>query len=160
VKAQVPLTARTFAVTSAQDHWREYKSIEAVPELDNDGGESAQFWRESAGGSSAYVVNPGEDFWIYTRYCFDGKGQLVQVGFEVRTAWGWGYKLEGSVVEAVLRPNSSLFFNTESGTTIPKPDGASDIPEALKPALYSTLSKLPFAQLVSTRDGLRSKPSE
>ena len=149
VQAPAPAEARTFAVLNTQGHWKEYKNIEAVPEIDTNGGESAQFWREKDGGSSVYTVDPGEDFWTYTRYCFDSTGQLSQVGFEVRTAWGWGYSLEGPVVEAVFLPKSTRFFSTENGKPIPRPDGASDVPNALRPVLYLRLTKLPFAQLLS-----------
>lgn len=149
VRAQIPASARIFAATDAQSGWTEYKSIKAAPELGLNGGESAQFWRESDGHSSVYMIGPAEDFWTYTRYCFDGKGQLSEIGFEFRTAWGWGYKLEGSVIGTVLRPNSSQYFSTESGKPVSKPNGASDLPDALKPVLYFRLANLPFAKQLS-----------
>lgn len=147
VNAKVP-AGRTFATTHGHGQWREYGSIQAVPELDNDDGQSAQVWREDNGASFAYFVEPGEDFWRFTRYCFDSNGQLREVGFEIRTAWGWGYRLEGSVARTEVQVKSSQFFNTESGKAISKPDGANDIPDALKPLLYQSPSNFPFANLL------------
>jgi hypothetical protein len=147
VKAAVPQSARTYAKTGDQEAWREFRSLQDVPALATDGGVSAQLWRDETGGSSVYMVEPGEDFWTHTRYCFDRGGQLERVSLEVRTAWGWDYRLEGSVVKGALRANSSEFFSTENERSISKPRGASDISEALKPTLYLTTSKLPFAHL-------------
>ncbi len=147
VKAVVPKSARTWAKTGDQEAWQEFRSIEAVPALDPDGGVSAQLWRDKTGSSSVYMVEPGEDFWTYTRYCFDKTGQLERVGFEVRTAWGWGYRMEGQVIKGTLRSDSAEFFSTGDQRPIPKPEGASDISEALKPRLYLTMRKLPFAHL-------------
>ncbi len=95
------------------------------------------------------MVEPGEDFWIYTRYCFDKGGQLERVGLEVRTAWGWGYRLEGPVMKGVLLANSSGFFSIANDKPISKPASADDIPDALKPRLYLTMNKLPFARLLA-----------
>jgi hypothetical protein len=71
------------------------------------------------------------------------------VGFEVRTAWGWSYRLEGQVVKDALHADSSGFFSTENERPISKPEDASDISEALKPTLYLTTNKLPFARLLA-----------
>lgn len=157
VKALAPPDARTFAALSAQKQWHEYGNVKGISELETNGGESAQFWRENDGGSSVYLVEPGEDFWTFTRYCFDGAGQLRQVSFEVRTAWGWAYGLEGSVVESVLRLDSTQFFNIKTGKQIPRPDGASDVSNALVPVLYLSIAKLPFAQLLSGPSATKQK---
>jgi len=141
------LRARTFATTGDPHRWKEYKSIADVPELDTDGGQSAQVWHDNQGRPLVYTVEPGEDFWTYTRYCFDKSGQLTRVGFEVRTAWGWGYRLEGAVLGGALHPHSSGFFDTENGQPIEKPKDADGVPGALTPKLYPTFSKLPFARL-------------
>lgn len=148
VKAEVPAGARTFAKVSDQSAWREYPSIEEVPELDTNGGMSAQSWQEQNGGPSVYMVEPGEDFWTFARYCFDGKGELERVGFELRTAWGWGYRLEGTVSKEKLGAHSSEFFSTKNRKTIPRPNEAGDIPGALKPTLYLKTGNLPFAQFL------------
>jgi hypothetical protein len=149
MKVAVPQSARTYAKTGDQAAWREFRSIQDVPPLDTDGGASTQLWRSETGASFAYTAEPGEDFWTYTRYCFDETGQLARVSFEVRTAWGWSYRLEGPVVKGVLHTNSAGFFSTENERPISKPEGASDVSEALKPTLYLTTSKLPFAHLLA-----------
>jgi len=97
----------------------------------------------------AYVDESTEDFSIYTRYCFNHAGQLQSVGLQVRTAWGWGYRQAASVMQGQLHADSSEFFSTANGKPIPRPDGADDIPAALKPVLYLTTSKLPFAALLA-----------
>ncbi len=147
-KTKVPDTARTFAKTSNEDNWREYRNVEAVPDLSLDGAASAQFWREPDGALSALMVEPGEDFWLYTRSCFDPGGKLVGVGLEVRTAWGWGYRLDGIIVKGQLQTVSSGFFNTENDQKIPRPDAADDIADVLRPTLYFETTKLPFAALL------------
>jgi hypothetical protein len=148
VNAKVP-TSRTFAKTNDDDRWREYSSIKDVPELDLNAGMSAQFWREGNGDSSVYMVQPGDDLWTFTRYCFDKGDRLARVGHEVRTAWGWGYRLEGSIVGTTLHANSSLFFSTKNGKPISKPETANDITDALKPVLYLRIREFPFANLLS-----------
>lgn len=149
VKAPVPSTARVFARVDDHSVWREFRTIEEVPELGNDGGISGQFWRDSRGNALAYTVEPGEDFWIYTRYCFNAAGELQGVGFEIRTAWDWGYQLEGAALNGELRIQSAHFFDTSNDRPISRPNGADDIPEALKPTLYLTVTKLPFANLLA-----------
>jgi hypothetical protein len=147
-KERVPDTARTFAKTSDEDHWREYRNMEAVPDLSMDGAAFAQFWLDPDGAPSALMVEPGEDFWVYTRYCFNRRGGLDSVGLEVRTAWGWGYRLGGSMMKGRLQPSSSWYFNTENNQRIPRPETADDIADVLKPTLYLETAKLPFAALI------------
>jgi hypothetical protein len=152
VSAKVPEGARTFAKTNDRSRWREFRTIQNVPELDPGAGVSAQFWWNDRA-TLAYLVEPGEDFGVYTRYCFNSEGQLEGIGFEVRTAWGWGYRLEGTMIRGRLHADHSEFFNTENDKRIPKPEGANDISETLNPTLYLTTSKLPFANLIARPSG-------
>jgi len=149
VKVKIPAKARTFARMNDQGEWREYRKLADVPQLDLDSGMSAQFWQPKRRSASVYVVEPGEDFWIYTRYCFAGDGKLENVSFEIRTPLGWGHRSEGSVAGTAFKPGSSEFFSTRNGKAIPKPDGVSDIPRDVKPTLYLKVSELPFAGLLS-----------
>lgn len=149
VNAAAPQDARSFARIDDQGTWREFPSIQDIPDLDTDSEDTAQFWQSAHGQPSVYIVESGEDFSIYTRYCFGNAGNLERLGFEVRTAWGWGYRLSGSVLRGKLHVNSSAFFSTDDERAIARPEGASDIPEALRPTLYLTMSKLPFARLLS-----------
>ena len=157
VNATVPERARVFANPSETERWQEYRSTQDIPDSDSDGGLSAQFWKDETGAPSAYFVESGEDFWIYTRYCFTQSGRLERIGFEVRTAWGWGYRLRGSVVGSSLRRDSSEFFDTKDEKPIPKPAGVADIPDALKPELYLTTGRLPFASLLERDPNLEQK---
>ncbi|PYU77913.1 MAG: hypothetical protein DMG50_29345 [Acidobacteria bacterium] len=91
----------------------------------------------------------GEDFNAYTDYCFGKTGQLLSLRFELRTAWGWGFREEGPIVNGILRPRTSEFFNTKDELAVTKPEQADDVPEALRPHLYARRSRLPFAKLLS-----------
>ena len=161
VSATVPERARVFAKSSETDRWQEYRSTQDIPGSDSDVGPTAQFWKDETGAPSAYFVESTEDFWIYTRYCFTQSGRLQRIGFEVRTAWGWGYRLRGSFVGSGLRRDSSEFFDTKNEKAIPKPEGAADIPDALKPELYRTTQRLPFASLLERipNHGRKQAPS-
>ena len=53
-----------------------------------------RLWQNESGGTIAGLTawNSGEDFASYTDYCFDKADKLVGLRFELRTAWGWGYR--------------------------------------------------------------------
>jgi hypothetical protein len=155
VQVKIPAKARIFAKTNDQAGWREYRSIADVPQLDLDNGMSARFWQPRKGSPSVYLVEPGEDFWVYTRYCFSSDGKLQDVSFEIRTPLGWGHRSEGSISGTAFQPISSEFFSTRNGKPISKPAGVSDVPRNIKPTLYFKVSELPFAGLLSPA----SKPS-
>lgn len=95
------------------------------------------------------LEEPGEDFNAYTDYCFEKTGQLVQLRFELRTAWGWGYREEGPVVNRALAHQMSEFFGTKDEVAVTRPEQADDIADALRPHLYARKSRLPFARLLS-----------
>jgi hypothetical protein len=155
VKAKIPAKARIFARTNEQSEWREYPAMADVPQLDLDSGMSAQFWQPKKGSASVYVTAPGEEFWVYTRYCFSGDGKLENVSFEIRTPLGWGHRSAGSITGTGFKPSSSQFFSTRNGKTIAKPAGVNDMPQDVKPTLYLKVSELPFAGLLSAA----TKPS-
>jgi hypothetical protein len=150
LKVRMPAGARTFAKISNQSNWQEYQSLDAVPELSLASGMSAQFWRPRHGTQSATLVEPGQDFEIETKYCFDEVGELESVSFEIRTALGWGHRVEGTVRGGVFNESSSEFFRLKDGKTTPQPDFVGGIPQALEPKLYSSVGKLPFAGLLET----------
>ena len=139
---------RVFAQIHGTDPWQEYKSIKAVPELEPDGGTTAQLWVGTGHTQLVRVVEPSEDFWIYTEYCFDRKGDLAKIRFEVRTGWDWGYKTESAVVNGVPVKAKQTFFNTKTQKPIPRPNGTNDIPDALHPTIARTTKDLPFASLL------------
>jgi hypothetical protein len=128
--------------------WRTYGTVSEIPDLSTDGGESANYWTGQDGNVLVSTFELGEDFYIYTDYCFDRSGRLIQLRFEIRTAWGWGFREEGPVAGDTLKPATSGFFNTSSDEPTAKPDGANDIPEAMKPKLCLRISSLPFAKLL------------
>ncbi|MEI9968317.1 MAG: hypothetical protein WDM87_06710 [Terracidiphilus sp.] len=146
----MPAGARTFAKINNQSDWQEYQSLDAVPELSLASGMSAQFWRPRHGTQSVTLAEPGQDFEIETKYCFDEVGELESVTFEIRTALGWGHRVDGTVRDGVFKESSSEFFRLKDSKTISQPDWVGGVPRALEPKLYSSVSKLPFAGLMET----------
>ncbi len=140
---------RIFADPDGKHGWSEYRSVKAVPELELGFGQLARLWAGSDGKGLIRLEEPGEDFNAYTDYCFGKTGQLLSLRFELRTAWGWGFREEGPIVNGILRPRTSEFFNTKDELPVTKPEQADDVPEALRPHLYARRSRLPFAKLLS-----------
>ena len=150
LKVRMPAGASTFAKVNSQSDWQEYQSADAVPELSFAGGMSAQVWHPKYGKQSVTLVEPGQDFEIETKYCFDEGGELESVSFEIRTALGWGHRVGGTLKGGVFTESSSEFFRLKDGKTISQPDWVGEVPQALEPKLYSSVSKLPFAGLLET----------
>jgi len=148
VKDKAPATARILAKTSDQGVWTEYKSEQDLPDLILSGGMTALVALKKSG--SVTIVKPGQSFSTYTRYCYGGDGKLEGVGFEVRTQLGWGYRMEGDVLQGAFTVRGSEFFRTKDGKAIPRPEGVAAAPLGLHPAIYSTLGELPFAALLRT----------
>jgi hypothetical protein len=138
-----------FADPDGKQTWREYRSVKDVPELQNDAGEFVGVWASRDGSVLVSTQEPGEDFAAYTDYCFDSTGQLVQLRFQLRTAWGWGYREEGPIRNGILTAKMAEFFDTKTEGRIVRPEQAADIPDALKPRLYTRKSELPFFKLLS-----------
>lgn len=140
---------RVFAKVDNKVPWKEYGHLADVPELSLGFGTTAEMW---LGPNSSLLIRteePGEDFNAYTRYCFNQGGQLVQVAYEIRTAWGWGFRTGGTVSGSALHADSKQFFSTETEKPIPRPKNADDIHEALMPTLFLTVHQLPFSRLLS-----------
>jgi hypothetical protein len=142
---------RVFANSVGKHRWREYRSVSDVPELDLDGGASANLWVGRDGHILISIDEPGEDFAAYTDYCFNKKGQLELVRFELRTAWGWGYRQESPIRNGAIRNEISEFFSTDTKQPVAKPQQADDIPEALRPHFFMKESELPFAKLLTAK---------
>jgi hypothetical protein len=150
LKVQMPANSRTFAKTNHQSDWQEYQNLYSVPALSPASGVSAQFWQHKRRTPLVTVVEPGQDFEIETKYCFDEAGQLKTVDFEIRTALGWGYRAQGTATDGVFNASSSQFFRLKDGKRTPQPDFVGGAPAALKPKLYLSVSELPFAGLLET----------
>jgi hypothetical protein len=140
--------ARVFADSDGLG-WHEYQNIKNVPELQLNGGSAALLWLGSDGNLLVGVQEPGEDFTAYTDYCFDRTGHLLQLRYELRTAWGWDYREEGPFSNGKLKREISEFFSPETEQPIKKPEQADDVPDALKPHIYLKKSQLPFFKLLS-----------
>ena len=140
---------RIFADPDGKHGWREYRNLKDVPEIELGFGASALLWAGREGDLLIRTEEPGEDFAAYTDYCFDSMGHLVQLRFELRTAWGWGYREEGRIADKKIAPQTSEFFSTKTEEPIAKPEQADDVADALKPHLYTLKSELPFAKLLS-----------
>ena len=160
VNATAPATARTFAKTSERGAWREYSSIDDVPEMRLDSGMSAQIWQQKKGTLAVSIVQPGEHFWTETHYCFRNDGELEAVSFELRTTLGWGHRTQGTVESGTFNVVSEKFFNTKNGKAIPRPRGVGEAPAGLRPRLFLIFSKLPFASLLTDRMETRARPAD
>jgi len=139
---------RIFADPDGKLGWREYPTVKDVPELELGYGRFARLWAGRDGNVLVRMEEPGEDFAAYTDYCFDKTGRLIQLRFELRTSWGWGYREEGQIAKGVLAPQTSGFFGTKTDQPIAKPEQADDVPDALRPHLYMRKSQLPFSKLL------------
>jgi hypothetical protein len=129
--------------------WRQYQNAKSIPELELNVGAAAFLWSGSNGNQLVSLQEPGEDFAAYSDYCFDKSGKIIQLRYELRTAWGWGFRQEGAFTKNSFRPETGEFFDTVTGQRIERPDQANDIQDALKPRVYRTTSQLPFSKLLS-----------
>jgi hypothetical protein len=139
---------RVFADPTGKGKWTEYRDERDTADINLDEGEVARTWAGMGGGTLVRIESQGEDFSIYTDYCFDKRGALARARFEVRTAWGWGFREEGPVKGGKIAAERNEFFDIQTNSNIAKPESANDIPEALKPQLYLEMVKLPFAKLL------------
>lgn len=158
VKDKVPATARIFARISGNGSWHEYRSVDQIPQLALDSGSTAQVLQRRKGVPSVTIVEPGEDFWLYTRYCYNDEGQLDGVTLELRTSLGWGHRVEGTVSGDEFVAGRSEFFDTKNGKPVARPLGVADAPAELKPTLYMRVSELPFASLLQVSTKSRRQP--
>jgi len=149
VSDRVPSKAHILAKASDQGAWREVASLPSLPDLALSGGMTALLVQKRSS-QSVTIVKPGQSFWTYTRYCYSGDGKLDGVGFEVRSHLGWGYRMEGSAFRGGFSASSHQFFRTKDGKAIPRPKGVDEAPLGLQPALYLSVSDLPFAALLKT----------
>jgi hypothetical protein len=145
-EAQPPL--KSFANFNGEDGWHEYKGAKEIPTLELGTGAAAFYWPGQDGNFLVTLQEPGEDFHAYTHFCFNRTGQLTAIHFELRTAWGWGFREEGQIKQGKLVAKTSEYFETKNDQPIKRPDMADAIPEALTPTLYLVKSKLPFAKLL------------
>jgi hypothetical protein len=125
--------------------WQEYSNAEEVPELNGDNGESTFAVKTSSGFNSVRWMFDGQDNSIVEESCFSKSGELRSLNYEMRTAWGWGYEehkvfgISGKTVQ-----NEKRFFDTTSNQTISRPPQADDVPDFLRPEIYSSFNSLPF----------------
>jgi hypothetical protein len=138
---------RIFANSDRKQGWHEYQNVTDVPALELGMGQFARLWAGTQGMALVRLEEPGDDFTAYTDYCFEQDGQLIALEFTLRTAWGWGYREEGPVTRGELAPQLSEFFDTTDEAPIKRPEQADNIPDALKPHMYTRKSRLPFANL-------------
>jgi hypothetical protein len=150
---------RVFATAGSPVAWQEYANIGGVPDSGSDEGISAELWKGVGGSLLIRTVEAGEDFWTYTEYCFNNSGHLRRVKFEVRTAWGWAYRVEGTIKNRAVHALSSGFIETKTEKTIPRPPDADNIPGALSPTLYLHAKRLPFSKLLNADPKSGSAPT-
>lgn len=139
---------RIFADPEGKHAWHEFKRLKDVSEIQSSR-HFAQFWTSSSGNVFIQIEEPSEDWFTYTDYCFGKTGRLVALRFEVRTAWGYGFRESGPIVKGIFRPRTSDYFKTDNEAAITRPEQAEDFVDALKPYIYNRESRLPFAKLIS-----------
>jgi hypothetical protein len=140
---------KTLADSDGSGTWHEYDKTTDIPPLA--GGAAAFAWVDVASKQYMLLQETAEDGNSFTGYCFDPTGKLWRLRYELRTAWGWGFREEGLIVNRKLQVETSDFFNTSNEKPIPKPGLAQDVSEALKPHLYMAKSELPFSKLLVER---------
>jgi len=141
--------ARVFVDASEKEPWTEIRDIRTLPDVNlNDGGKVARLWKGSDGNELVFVEEPGEDFDVASEYCFDKDGAISRIRFQVKTAWRWGFREEGAVNDGAIAEETKEFFDMDTGEKTSKPNGANDIPETLKPKVYTKITELPFAKLL------------
>jgi hypothetical protein len=149
---QTQKPTRVFADPEGKREWKEYPKLDAVPTLTPDVGATADLmWVGGEGKIFFEVQDLEQDYSFFTDYCFDSTGQLIQLRYQFRTAWGWGYRTEGPTVAGTMKPKISEFFRTDNDVRIGKPKMADDpdIARFFKPTLYPRQSLLPFSKLLS-----------
>jgi hypothetical protein len=129
--------------------WREDQRVEDIPEVALGSGVYSYLWADPNGLLLIRIVEPTEDFAVYSDYCFDRSGRLVHLKFELRTAWGWAYREESAVSRGLSAPETSEFFSTATEQHTVRPEMAVDISESLKPRLYLRESQLPVCKLLT-----------
>jgi len=140
---------RVFSNEDGKHGWRESQSVEDLPELDPVAGDLAGIWAGRDGNALITIEEFQDQFASYTDYCFDKTDKLVRVRFELRTAWEWGYREDGRIVNGALVSETPEFFSTKTGQRIDRPAKANAIARALKPRLYIRKSDLPFSALLA-----------
>jgi len=140
---------RVFADATGRGKWTEYRDIRDAGDVNLDDGALARMWPGREGNTLVRIEQPGEDYSIFTDYCYEKSGGLIQTRFEVRTAWGWGFLEEGAVKDGAISPETREYFDITTRAKAGTPPEAADIREALTPRLYLQMSKLPFAKYLA-----------
>ncbi len=138
-------TERIFANIGLKS-WKEYAKVDEVPPLDRENGEQMFAVRVSPSGEK-YVrsIEYTEDSSMYYDYCFGNAGWPRRVRYEMRTAWGWWYEDDQFYLSRTMAiRHTKYFFDTASNKVIPRPRQADDVPDFLKPEIYSSFNRLPF----------------
>ncbi len=130
--------------------WSRFADAKSVPEMDEQSGAVAQYWR-TAHASFVQLVNYGDGYARYHEYCFGPDGKLSRLGFEARTIRGWGFAQTSTVTtKGQLEPIAARYFDLRSQRTINPPDAVKDEPWIVNADIYRRFDKLPFAKLVAS----------
>lgn len=141
--------------------WHQYGKATDIPPLYN--GSAAFVWPGAGGKLFLALQDWSEGSHSYTDYCSDPSGKLWRLRHELRTVWGWRVRTEGSTIDRKLRAESSKFFETGKDQMIPRAEMADDMPDALRPTLYFSKTRLPFYKfLIGAKipNGLRNTNHE
>jgi hypothetical protein len=113
------------------------KHSEPIPD-----GDETEVATIKAGKETLVVIDSDTagDILTHEELCYGGSGRLIRSTYEVRTAWGWGYREEAP---------EAYFVRLSDGHRIPVPNDPMDGAELAKHPPYKRISALPFAALIN-----------
>jgi hypothetical protein len=140
------LKRRIFAAADGE-HWKEYPSLDKIPEPNIDWSEGA-FVLRSSEATATEIDGVSQDFSDSSLYCFDDHGKLAKIERDFATAWGWGYSETDSFKNSKVYSHQEHYFDTKTHAVIPRPAGYDDVHDAMKLKIYKSIKELPFSKLM------------
>lgn len=137
---------RLFAAADGE-HWKEYPSLDKIPEQNIDWSEGA-FVLHSSEATATEIDGVSQDFSNSSLYCFDDHGKLAQIERDFATAWGWGYSETDLFKNGKVYSHQEHYFETKTRAVIPRPAGYDDVHDAMKLKVYNSIKELPFFKLM------------
>ncbi|HXF14492.1 MAG TPA: hypothetical protein VN517_15155 [Terriglobales bacterium] len=137
---------RLFAAADGE-HWKEYPSLDKIPEQNIDWSEGA-FVLHSSEATATEIDGVSQDFSNSSLYCFDDHGKLAQIERDFATAWGWGYSETDLFKNGKVYSHQEHYFETKTRAVIPRPAGYDDVHDAMKLKVYKSIKELPFFKLM------------
>ena len=140
------LKPRIFAAADGK-HWKEYASLDKIPEPNIDWSEAA-FVARNGRALATEIDGVAQDFSDSSLYCFSADGKLATIEREFATAWGWGRAEMDAFKNGQLSSHHERYFDTKTHAEIPQPAGFDDVHDAMKLTIYKKVKDLPFFKLL------------